>query len=230
MKQRVINIVLLCLTFCAMISISFGWWLEATSTDSFLIQSANISSTLTLYKGQDFNYDGNLDKEDGEDVFVQVEERTKNSKQIIVLDFKKSKEETVGTILPNEIHTWKVKVDNRGDANGYVFSTINPGMTPEQRKLVKYMSITCDGVKVYLYDAVENPTKVVFGGSYERDLVEIGKSKEFVFQIQLEAFDDLVKNRVITEDIETARAEYQSLQGLAILGQSFTFLDVSLSG
>lgn len=229
MKHRIINIVLLGLTLCALVSVSFGWWIEATVTDSFLIQSANISSTLTVYKGLDFNYDGNLDKTEGEDTYVEVLKTEKNSKQIVVLDFRKSNEETLGSLLPNEIHTWKITVNNKGDANGYVYATIHE-MTAEQKLMVKYMSLTYDGIKTYLYDAVNDSTKIVFGGDYERDVVKIQSSKDFVIQIQLESFDDLVKNRVITGDIEEARKEYQSLQGKVFYSDSFEFLDVSLSG
>ena len=229
MKHRIINIVLLGLTLCALVSVSFGWWIEATVTDSFLIQSANISSTVTVYKGLDFNYDGNLDKTEGEDTYVEVLKTEKGTKQIVVLDFRKSNEETLGSLLPNEIHTWKITVNNKGDASGYVYATIHE-MTAEQKLMVKYMSLTYDGIKTYLYDAVNDSTKIVFGGDYERDVVKIQTSKDFVIQIQLESFDDLVKNRVITGDIEEARKEYQSLQGKVFYDDSFEFLDVSLSG
>ena len=229
MKHRIINIVLLGLTLCALVSVSFGWWIEATVTDSFLIQSANISSTVTVYKGVDFNYDGNLDKTDGEDTYTEVLKTEKGSKQIVILDFRKSPTETLGSLLPNEIHTWKITVDNKGDANGYVYATIH-GMTAEQKLMVKYMSLTYAGIKTYLYDAVNDPTKIVFGGDYQRDVVKVQSSKDFVIKIQLESFDDLVKNRVITGDIEEARKEYQSLQGMLFYSDSFEFLDVSLSG
>ena len=277
MKRRMFNIILLLTSFCLMLSVSFGWWIDGFVSDSFIIKSANISSEITLYKGLDFNLDGNLDKVENPFIIVNKTDKTVD-KKVLVLDF--------GTTLPTEVHTWKIIVKNNGDAAGYVYATLSTKLPDDQLKLVKYMSVsavynnincihyltnvddtkkfngkmekaisntgtltgaqfTYNGIaydiyvkddieyfiapestykeKVYLYNATE--TTALFGNT-DLDIVGIGKTKEYVFQIQLEAFEDLIAAGICTD---ADKEEYQELQSSSS-DTTFEFLDVSLSG
>ena len=140
MRRRIFNIVLLLISFCLMLSVSFGWWIEGVVSDSFVIKSAKISSEITIYKGNDFNHDGILDKTN---TFELVEKKAKNKKQVLILQF--------DDVVPTEVYTWKIKVDNNGDAAGFVYATLVESLlkdvddsteTLELRDLVKFMSIS----------------------------------------------------------------------------------------
>lgn len=289
MRRRLFNIALLFASFCLMLSVSFGWWIEGVVSDSFIIKSAKISSEITIYQGNDFNHDGNLDKTNA---FELLEKTPKGTKQVLILNF--------DNLAPTEVYTWKIKVSNNGDAAGFVYSTLVEELLKDKdsstdsielRDLVKFMSVTyvpqyayylttTDGTttyngtkelmqynegastgktfiyngitydvfknaeqeeyfvkldleektKVFLYDATA--TTALFGNTTS-DVVDIGQSKEYVFQIQLEPIKAI--NDYLGEGKELSAAEvtlYQKLQGVVsntFESISFEFLDVSLS-
>ena len=134
MKRRMFNVVLLLISFCLMLSVSFGWWIEGVVSDSFVIKSAKISSEITIYQGNDFNHDGNLDRNDP---FELLEKTPKGTKQVLVLKFT--------DLAPTEVYTWKIKVENNGDAAGFVYATLAESLLKDTTGLkdyVKFMSIT----------------------------------------------------------------------------------------
>lgn len=134
MKRRMFNVVLLLISFCLMLSVSFGWWIEGVVSDSFVIKSAKISSEITIYQGNDFNHDGNLDRNNP---FQLLEKTPKGTKQVLVLKFT--------NLAPTEVYTWKIKVENNGDAAGFVYATLAESLLKDTTNLkdyVKFMSIT----------------------------------------------------------------------------------------
>jgi hypothetical protein len=275
-KSLVFHMITLLLLCCLFITSIYGWWIEGALGSSLIIKSARIESEITLYKGEDFNYDGNLDKslsgQEYIDIYNLVDKKIKNNRQILVLEF--------NDLLPTEIHTWKILVENKGDAVGYIYATLFTGLTDQQEKLVKYMSISMEEVfihyitdgefngtkeeliggntgtatgekithngvecdvyvdeagneyflcvemyKVFLIDAIENPSSTILFGGTEHDKVDINSSKEFVFQITLESIDSLK-----AAGIEVNEAEYKNLQGVTTGDDaSFEFLDVTIS-
>ena len=228
-KRLLLNIVSIILVIALATSTAYAWWLTGNFGKGLSIRSAKISSKITVEKGQDYNFDGNLDvDQNGAEIFHEVDVTDKGEEQILVLNFE--------NIIPTEIHTWRITVENKGDAAGYVYATLFEEIDltddiSQEEELIKYMSISTivsdpngnDVVnKIYFYNI--NSDQVLFGGT-DDDIVESSKSIQIVFQIQLEAFDDLVLNGICTED---DREEYFNLQGKTI-SESFKFLDVSLS-
>ena len=134
MKRRMFNVVLLLISFCLMLSVSFGWWIEGVVSDSFVIKSAKISSEITIYQGNDFNLDGNLDRNNP---FQLLEKTEKGTKQVLVLKF--------NNLAPTEVYTWKIKVENNGDAAGFAYATLAESLLKDTGNLkdyIKFMSVT----------------------------------------------------------------------------------------
>ena len=229
MKKLINNIFAILLILSCLITLTYGWWISGSLGDGVVIKSAKISSIITVEKGNDFNYDGNLDKDsNGEAVYEEVEKTNKNTEQVLVLDF--------GSIIPTEIHTWRITVQNKGDVAGYVYATLfedidfTDGISKEE-EFLKFMSIS---TKVDNGDGTFNVNKkffygltsdiVLFGGT-DKELVDIDESIQIEFQITFENFDILLENGICGE---ADRQAYQELQGKT-LSESFKFLDVSLS-
>ena len=88
MKKLINNIFAILLILSCLITLTYGWWISGSLGDGVVIKSAKISSIITVEKGNDFNYDGNLDKDsNGEAVYEEVEKTNKNTEQVLVLDF-----------------------------------------------------------------------------------------------------------------------------------------------
>lgn len=229
MKKIIINVCSIALTITCLFGLTYAWWITGSLGDGMIIKSAKIDSIITLEKGLDNNYDGNLNLDSiGEKVFEEVEKTNKNTEQVLVLDF--------GNIIPSMVNTWRITVLNKGDVAGYVYATLyeeidfSDGLSKEE-EFIKYMSISTiitDGEgnsvvnKHYLYNT--NASTVLFGGT-ENEKVEINESIQIEFQITFEVFDDLVNEGILEE---SDRVNYQALQG-KVLSSSFKFLDVSLS-
>lgn len=229
MKKLINNIFAILLILSCLITLTYGWWISGSLGDGVVIKSAKISSIITVEKGNDFNYDGNLDKDsNGEAVYEEVEKTNKNTEQVLVLDF--------GSLIPTEIHTWRITVQNKGDVAGYVYATLfedidfTDGISKEE-EFLKFMSISTkvdngDGTfnvnKKFFYGLTSDT--VLFGGT-DKELVNIDESIQIEFQITFENFDILLENGICGE---ADRQAYQELQGKT-LSESFKFLDVSLS-
>ena len=67
-------------------------------------------------------------------------------------------------------------------------------------------------------------TDILFGNTDDY-MVKIGKTKEFVFQIQVETLEYF---NLSEERLEVEKPLYQSIQGVSVV-ESFELLDVSLS-
>ncbi len=91
------------------------------NSPSFSIKSANVSSRVQLYKGIDYNYDGNLDliKDEFNNLIPNYETSddwirnpADTSANALPLD--------LVNIMPSEVYTFKINVINMGDVDAYI--------------------------------------------------------------------------------------------------------------
>ena len=229
MKKMIISVLNVLLIVACLIATTYGWWINGSFGDGVIIKSAKIDSVITLEKGLDFNYDGILDVDgSGEKLFEEVMETNKGKEQVVILKF--------DSIMPSEVYTWRVTVQNKGDVAGYVYATLyedidfSDGISKEE-EFLKFMSISSkvtdsegNTVVVKKYFNTSTNETVLFGGT-DNDLVQLGESIQIEFMITFENIDDLIEKGICEE---TDKVNYQSLQG-KVFETSFKFLDISLS-
>lgn len=219
-KRLVFHIITLILLMACCGTVTYAWWVGGISANKLIIQSANISSKITMYKGVDFNHDGALDIDDNGNYIYEEPETSEGEEHEIILK--------MVDLIPTEIYTWKVNAENKGDANGYLVISVSlDDITVKD--YYKYLSI------IVIYKDSDNNNivsdKVYLGANpsmlYE-DVNYIPKnngSREYLFKLQLETFDNLVKAGIF-EDTEENRTKYQSLQGTSV---QMLLLDITLT-
>lgn len=219
-KRLIISCINLLLLLVVGSSVVYAWYTNGLNTNKITITSASLATEITIYKGLDFNYDGNLDLVDGVEQFEELKDEHKTEKE------PKHFKLIFNDIVPTEIHTWKFKVANLGDASGYFAIHLNQNIGDDDLKLVKYLCAIYDfngknEEKIYL-GKVE-PGDIIYGG-YETEYVEFGKTIEFVVRFEFPLFKELVDAGVtnITEE------EYNELQGTST-GEIYNFIEAILS-
>ena len=242
-KRMIINLVAMTILVIFMGTVTFGWWIDGAVGNSVIIKSANVVSNISLFKGYDFNYDGNLDKTTDEqgnviDSYELVYKSEHEEEQVLIFAFS---DIILGAenkyipdysnscdLIPTEIHTWKLLVENKGDTAGYLIAKLSENFNSDKDIFIKFLSITVNGEKIYLYNYLTKGN-LIFGGNDE-DLISISQSKEYIIQIQLETFENLktnVFNSLSEQEVDDLEIEYQSLQGMST--DPFKFIDVMLS-
>lgn len=247
-KRLIISCVNLLLLLIVGGSCVYAWYTNGQNTAKVTITTANLATEVILYKGNDFNHDGNLDltsvtTDSGTSIvesFTEVSTKTKDQKYLtLVFD----------DVIPTEIHTWKFEVRNLGEADGYfsihlnedIFDTVATGSTYTYHDLVKFMSVSYYRIntsgtvkfsdKSYLYNVKSDNTFVC--GNHEKDLVKLSTTESFVVRFELETFEnfclnvlkiDVNSSTLTTEQktlINNLETEYQELQGkLLVAGSS----------
>ena len=221
MKKRfVFHIITLMLMLACCCTVTYAWWIEGIVANKVVIQSANIESKITMYKGVDFNHDGILDKDtDGNDKY-ETPETTEGEENKVILK--------MTDLIPTEIYTWKVKAENKGDANGYFTIAVAPDEMGT-KEYYKYLSIIVIYKDSQNKDVASNKTylgknpSMLYGDS--EYIPKLNGSKEYLFKIQLETYENLVSVGIF-EDNETNKAKYQNLQGSSV---TMLLLDITLT-
>ena len=232
MKHKIImNTLAAILTLALLVTISYAWWTGSEASSKVEITTANIASEVTLYKGIDENRDGNVElNSENKEIFEKViKKQNETGKEALnfyleMLD-----------MSPKEIFTWKVVIENKGDVDGYVAATLSTLFNNQNKeyqsyeKYIKFLTISIKGEsKAYfanaLYSNKNGNIGLLFGGRRD-DLVRINESKEYIFQIELEDFEVLLKN---TSNItEADREAYNSLNGIK-KPPLYSMIDISL--
>lgn len=139
MKRRlIVNIATLLLAITCMITVTYSWWTMSASKGSVTIQTANIATKITLYQGIDYNYDGIMDRGIDESL-PKANQNETNGRYVEVSNAQTVNEETNVTnlclnfpeVIPTAIYTWKLVVENRGDAPGYLRAQISKNLVDE---------------------------------------------------------------------------------------------------
>lgn len=229
-------------------TVVFAWYTNGINTTKIVITSANLATQITLHKGYDFNYDGNLDLDSsGNEMYEEVYKIDKGGEKILIFSFGDIKlsldpnpnaeppkehyypSDGMCYIIPTEIHTWKIDVKNLGDADGYFHLNLHQDISDEQMDYIsclsaRYFRVGSDepiSNKVYLGEL--EPGKTIVGGMKD-DLVKIGNNPEsFVIKFEFELYENLpevVRGKFTKE-------EYQALQGKQTT--VFNFVNVVLA-
>lgn len=214
MKKILITIICIIMLLCSIGSIVYAWYTNATSTASFSVKSANVSSSLILYKGIDNNHDGYLELIDGVMQYETNEEWETNPSNsndtILPLD--------IQTIFPTQIYTFKINITNRGDVDAYVSFRINDAfLNTEISKAISICIFSENNPNsnyVLCGDLKENDK--IFGGtadekvkrpSLEGDIVYYPEN--YIVKIKFEEYESLSTNIKNSFSIE----HYNELQG-----------------
>ncbi|MDL2292276.1 hypothetical protein LJC17_01590 [Acholeplasma sp. OttesenSCG-928-E16] len=220
-KKNIPTIISSCVLIAlSLFSLVFAWFTFVTTinTNPVYFETARVESRITLYKGNDKNKDGYLDIVNGTRVFtlVQQEQDEEGNNKNLKLNFI--------DMMPTEIFTWKIEIENLGDVDGYTIGYLDSSLLSEL--FVKTLSVTFDrsdnngySSKLYLGNLIPplDPLEdnIIFGGTYE-DIVysplnqtpDHKIKRDYFIRFEFETFDNLIENGVlITYD------EYQSLQG-----------------
>ena len=102
------------------------------------IQTANIATKITLYKGIDTNHDGVMDRGIDESL-PESNQNDNNGRYVEVTKAATLNEETNITnlclefenVIPRAVYTWKLVVENRGDAAGYLRGQISKDISQD---------------------------------------------------------------------------------------------------
>lgn len=222
MKRVVIrNLISLVCILLLLTTTVYAWWITSDSIPDVIITTAKMESEIALYKGVDFNYDGILDVDSsGEDIYSpKLEEPT--------FDFRNISETGVITphsVIPTEIHTWKVVVTNKGDAVGLV--SMNLVVQDDHLKeIFKYFILIVEEKEYYLNEVFSNGVKSIYDS---QDGINPDATKEFVIKFELVDYNVLAEKGYTNISL----SEYQSIQGQSIFTSEEDpkiFLDVTLS-
>ena len=225
------NTVATIMTLVLLVTISYAWWTGSEASNKVEITTANIASEVTLYKGIDGNRDGNVElNSDNTEHFEKVAKK-QNETGDEALNFQLE----MLDMSPKDVFTWKVVVENKGDADGYVAATLSSLFNnnnleyQDYEKYIKFLTISIKGeAKTYFADALyankNGNIGLLFGGNGD-DLIKINQSKEYIFQIELEDFEVLLNN---TNNVtEADRATYNSLNGIS-KPPLYSMIDISL--
>lgn len=220
-KILVKNLFSLLLVVCLLTSTVYAWWIKSDSISDIKVVTAKMESEIALYKGIDFNYDGLLDLDaNGNELFTDKLE----SNNFDFRNITKDGSVTNHSIIPTEIHTWKVVVTNKGNAVGLV--SMKLVVEDESLKdIFKYFVLIVEDKQYFLNEVFENNVVTI----YESDTqIKPNESNEYIIQFELLEYSVLEEKGYTNISYE----EYQSLQGIQsiISGNSANiFLDVILS-
>ena len=136
MKRRlIVNIATLLLAITCMITVTYSWWTMSASKGSVTIQTANIATKITLYQGIDYNRDGVMDR--GIDESLPKAYQSENNGRYVEVSNAQMVDDTTNVtnlclnfpdVIPTAIYTWKLVVENRGDAPGYLRAQISKNL------------------------------------------------------------------------------------------------------
>ena len=162
----------------------YAWYTNSISSGDFSITSANVESQIDLYKGIDYDYDGNLNysldenynqREDG---IIDVDGTTYytyNKFLYKMVEAKSAKAEdeyninlefAIQDIAPTETHSWLLDITNRGDVNGYTNLTIGNDVYQKYKTI-----LSCFKVNISYYYLDEKNEYDIYIGDSDFDLV-----------------------------------------------------------
>ena len=101
MKKLIMPIIALCIAVCCLVISVYAWFTGNINISNIIITTGNVDVSAELYKGTDFDLDGNLDSDElGNDIYEAVTELT------------------VTNLCPNDTVSYRLIITNIGDYNG----------------------------------------------------------------------------------------------------------------
>jgi hypothetical protein len=172
MKKVILSIISLLFSVSLLVYAVFAWFTFRTEKGSFIITTGNVKVSATLYKGQDFDFDGFVDvDETGTDIYTLVD--TEQSSLL-------------SDINPGDIVTFKLHIVNEGSLDGQL--------------TVKFSDFEGDLAPVMIYDDGDlsegdrlygNEAEVIATSGTVIAAGETGNTYDFIFRLKFATLEEL---------------------------------------
>lgn len=137
-KKIILISILVAVVLLVGIGVTFGWFVDGYLSDRFSFAVAFVESKVTLYRAEDNNKDGVVELDENGAMKFTVLGDSENGSVILdsngmpVIDsagnptYDKSKTVRfdIDGILPTQVYTWKVAIQNVGDVRAKIFADI----------------------------------------------------------------------------------------------------------
>jgi len=237
-KSRLFLIIIALFTIAMTVISSFtvAWLVNAKMTDPLNFSVAHIDSIIYIYKGVDFDFDGNLDLSDNMNMFGGYEKFEFLPRKVI--DDVEQDYLDITNAFPTKIYTFAVDVYNNGNREGEVVISFKDYFSEENQTALKLLSFSVKeygdenfGEKVYFSDITEDNVLPILGteGVVSEDgiFVQVNTSRCFLLRIEVETFENLVSAGVdITEsEYQNAQASLITLPSLSVVLQTHSIVE-----
>lgn len=212
--------------------VTLAWFIDGVLSDKLEFHVAYVDSQITLYRGEDFNHDGQVDIDsEGEAVFTELGDSNNGSIKLDasgnpiysggkpVYDKDVAIRFAVKNIMPTQVFTWKMRVQNLGDVKAVLYADF----------VVNVDTIANNYGLDVLSVAIESGKNSVINKDYfALNYTDASKSKQLVNVIKGDVLDftkripgsiyvnpDSIREYII-------KIEFESLQTLKARGISLT--------
>lgn len=220
----IISIAIVLILAIAVGTVSYAWFVQGLLSDKFKFTVAYVETKVTLYRGQDNNRDGVLERDGaGESIFEELGDslsgeimRDADGNPLLDADGKYIYDQSarvsldVMDIMPSQVSTYKIQIQNTGDVRGTV-----------KAEITIHLDEFGKGIDV-LSAKMNNKDKQYFGNCYETDI--IGVKKQVVKIIDNLELDFSKGDKVNPESIGIyeIRIEFETLKDLIAAGIMIT--------
>lgn len=160
-KKIILISILAAVVLLVGIGVTFGWFVDGYLSDRFSFAVAFVESKVTLYRAEDNNKDGVVELDENGAMKFTVLGDSENGSVILdsssmpVIDsagnptYDKSKTVRfdIDGILPTQVYTWKVAIQNVGDVRAKIFADI----------IIPSGSVVGGGIDVLSYAVNDRP-------------------------------------------------------------------------
>lgn len=190
MKKRFfLSVIYLVLLFSIGAMSIYGWYVGGINTSRVTISSANVSSEITVFQGNDFDKDGIFDWLE-ENMYNEIEPDKDGVIHINITDFK-----------PTDVLTFRVHVVNAGDVDGYPFFIVDKLMESNIGNALSVSVCKLDentiphimiDEKQMIYELTD-PNGIVYHGNDDNKISHgiDDNIADFIIQIKFESFEEV---------------------------------------
>lgn len=190
MKKRFfLSVIYLVLLFSIGAMSIYGWYVGGINTSRVTISSANVSSEITVFQGNDFDKDGIFDWLE-ESMYNEIEPDEDGIIHINITDFK-----------PTDVLTFKIHVVNAGDVDGYPFfivdelmkSNIGNALSVSVCKLEENTVPYIMEDEKHMINQLIDPDGIVYYGNDDNKILHSIDENvaDFIIQIKFESFNEV---------------------------------------
>lgn len=228
-KKMLITLVAIFVSLLALISsVTTAWIVSSKKTDPLKFTVAHVDSIIYLYKGSDFDRDGNLDlgsvqnRFGGYDIFEMLPKK--------VIDGKEQEYIELTNAYPTQIFTVAIDVFNNGNREGEVVISLKDFTYQSNPNALKLLSFSLKeygteefGDKVYYSSITEENILPIIGteGIVSNDgvFVDVNDSRTFLLRVEVETYENLIR-----AGINMTESEYLSAQSSLITLPSLSII------
>lgn len=165
------------------VGVTFGWFVDGYLSDRFSFAVAFVESKVTLYRAEDNNKDGVVELDENGDMKFTVLGDSENGSVILdssgmpvvdsagnpTYDKSKTVRFDIDGILPTQVYTWKVAIQNVGDVRAKIFADI----------IIPSGGVVGGGIDVLSYAVNDKPI------IYSANCYEVADTQEIMQKIRL---------------------------------------------